>query len=113
MSNPVDCKVAKEPELKVSAKGLDYIKLTLVEDTEDGAKWHNGVAFGTFAKSLGSKLKKGMDVRVFGKFSVKEYNKKDGGVGTSNEVMISKVILEGGAQVDKFGDAPKTEPAPF
>lgn len=103
MNKTEDLKVAKDPELLTSKNNKTYLKLTLVADTEDGAKWYDAVAFGGFAETLKKTITKGMDLRVYGDFTIKEYTKRDGSVGTGNNVIINKVTLEGGKTVDKFG----------
>jgi single-stranded DNA-binding protein len=114
MANPpvvVTGRVAKEVKSGVSQKpgkpDLDYASFTLVEDTTDGAKWYDAVAFGTLAKLVTAKLTKGMEVKVVGSLTIKEYQKKDGGgTGTSNNLALKKLILEGGVELDKFTKVP-------
>lgn len=104
-------RVAKVPTMAQSQKNgqpLDRVNMTLVEDTPDGPKWYDAVAFGPFSKLVYSKLSKGSEAKFVGPVTVNEYEKKDGGIGTSLKVVINKVVLEGGLEIDKFSKAPDT-----
>ncbi len=111
----VDVKMTREPDpIGESGKGVKYLPLKgLVEDTVDGPKWFDGVVFGALAEQAKPLLKKGMELRLEGDLTVKEYNKKDGGVGTSNNLIVRKLTLEGGKVLDKFTAPEKKEDAPF
>lgn len=104
----VTARVAKVPTIAKSGKGVDYAKFTLVEDTADGPRWYDAVAFGGFARLVYSKMNKGSEAKFVGPLTLKEYQKRDGGVGTSNNLIINKVVLEGGVELDKFSKAPET-----
>lgn len=117
----VDVRMTREPEpIGLSAKGVKYLPLKgLVEDTQDGPKWFDAVVFGAMAEVLRPQLKKGMELRLDGDLTVKEFTRKDGGVGTGNSLVVRKVTLEGGKVVDKFTptaaavEPSKHEDAPF
>lgn len=118
-------KVTKDPVLSTSKatvknpNGLKFLKLNLVEDTQDGSKWYDGVAFGSLAEVLATKLVKGTEFKAIGPVQMKEYtHKTTGEVKTSLSLIVNKAILEGGLEFDKFTKAPavaeaKKEEAPF
>lgn len=119
----VDVRLTKEPEaVSISAKNKVYLPVKgLVSDTVDGPKWYDGVVFGPMAQLVKDRLHKGDEIRVEGELTVKEYTKRDGEVGTSNNLIMKKLTLEGGIVLDKFTPAttethavkPPSEDAPF
>lgn len=62
-----------------------------------GTNWITAQVFGKRAESLAKlELTKGTQVAVAGELRVREYDRKDGGKGTSVEVNASDVVLLGG-----------------
>ncbi len=109
----LDLKVTAEPKPGVGKTGTKYLQLKMVEDTQDGAKWYDGVVFGPFSELVAKKVGKGDEVRIEGTITVKEYTKRDGGVGTNNSLIVDKVTLVGGETIDKFASEAKKEAPPF
>lgn len=114
-------RVTKDPVLSTSKattknpKGLQMLKMSLVEDTVDGPKWYDGVVFGSLADVLAPILKKGMDFKAVGPIQMKEYLNKQGQTKTQLSLIVNKAILEGGLEYDKFSKVAeaKKEDAPF
>jgi len=81
-----------------------------------GTTWLNAKALGKHAESLGKlELRKGARIGAYGELQVREYDKRDGGKGTSVDVLVSQIDLldkrqESGDQ--QRSPAQRREPAP-
>ena len=62
-----------------------------------GTNWLNAKALGKHAESLGKlELRKGAQIGGSGELQVREYDKRDGGKGTSVDVLVNGIALLGG-----------------
>jgi len=81
-----------------------------------GTTWLNAKALGKHAESLGKlELRKGARIGAYGELQVREYDKRDGGKGTSVDVLVNQIDLldkrqESGDQ--QRSPAQLREPAP-
>lgn len=81
-----------------------------------GTTWLNAKALGKHAESLGKlELRKGTRIGAYGELQVREYDKRDGGKGTSIDVLVNQIDLldkrqESGDQ--QRSPAQRREPAP-
>ncbi len=110
--NDLVLSVVKIYEVKTSAKGTKYLNFKAVH--EDGAEktWFTCVAFKAMAKNMHGVLRKGGKIKVTGSVSQKEYQKKEGGVGLENKLIVdsAKVSTDDGVvTVDEFFEA-KSDP---
>jgi single-stranded DNA-binding protein len=107
--------VVSESTFAESAKGTPYCRFKGVHDGDEKV-WFSAVAFGPVAKGLHSLVKKGTKLKVNGAVSQKEYQKKDGGVGIENKLVIKEAKVatsKGVVEVDDFYEPPKSESSPF
>ena len=75
-----------------------------------GTNWITAQVFGKRAESLAKlELTKGTQVAVTGELRVREYDRKDGGKGTSVEVNASDVHLIGGKGDKQESSAPRQQ----
>lgn len=107
MSNMVTLigRVTKDFQMCRSAKGTPYVKLSVAVDGEDGnTVWYNVAIFKTLAQHFYNHTHgaKGTEFKFKGKLTKREYARRDGGVGVSNDVVAEVLWLEGGTQLDKF-----------
>lgn len=63
-----------------------------------GTNWYRVAVFGEQGERLADTLKKGDRVLVMGRFHAREYDRNDGGKGTSLDVVASKVVNLGRSQ---------------
>lgn len=103
----VDLKLScvKVDELKTSQGGKPYLRMTFVHDDGTDKTWFSGVAFGVVAGALSKHVTKGCKVKVTGKVSQKEYQKKDGTVGIENKLVVESAKVSNGitvVTVDEF-----------
>ena len=100
-------RVTKDPELKTSAKGVSFFKANAVHDKQDGeAVWLTVLGFKGISKSLAEHIKKGSLLKVSGKVTTKEYQKKDGGMGIDNSLIVDSALVSTAAglvEIDEFG----------
>ena len=66
-----------------------------------GTNWLNAKALGKHAESLAKlELRKGAQIGGSGELQVREYDKRDGGKGTSVDVLVNGIALLGGGRSD-------------
>jgi len=86
-------RLARDPELRTTAKGTQVCKLTLPVDTGFGdnktTTWWSATLFGKRAETAAKYSKKGDTVMVSGPPTVREYTKRDGDTGWSAELVAS------------------------
>lgn len=103
-------RITKDPKIGVTKSGDKYVSLNIAADTDSGETlWLDGVAYGLLAANLETRMKKGVKARFKGGVRVREYQKKDGSIGTSNNFTIDSVqVVEGGkvVTVDEFTSTP-------
>ena len=87
-------RLARDPELRTTAKGTQVCKLTLPVDTGFGdnkvTTWWSATLFGKRAETAAKYSKKGDTVMVSGPPTVREYTKRDGDIGWSAELVASE-----------------------
>ena len=87
-------RLARDPELRTTAKGTQVCKLTLPVDTGFGdnkvTTWWSATLFGKRAETAAKDSKKGDTVMVSGPPTVREYTKRDGDIGWSAELVASE-----------------------
>jgi single-strand DNA-binding protein len=77
-------RVGNELELKTSAQGVPYLKLSLAthsfnkEGAERATHWHRVMVFGNQANVCATYVRKGAQVMVEGSLECKAYTDKDG-----------------------------------
>ena len=86
-------RLARDPELRTTAKGTQVCKLTLPVDTgfrdNKTTTWWTATLFGKRAETVAKYSKKGDTVIVHGPPTVREYTKRDGDTGWSAELVVS------------------------
>ena len=89
----ITARLARDPEVKTSAKGTTVCRLTLPVDSGWGENksttWWTATLFGKRGEAAAQYLKKGSWVAVSGSAEVRTYSKKDGSTGFSAEVMVN------------------------
>ncbi len=90
---------AVNPDLKTSAKGMQYLNFGLAvytgkdQNDEPITSWFDVVAFGDSATNLFQSITGNKSVRVIvnGKMNVEEYTKNDGSKGKSAKIVADEV----------------------
>ena len=78
-----------------------------------GTTWLNAKALGKHAESLGKlELRKGARIGAYGELQVREYDKRDGGKGTSVDVLVSQIDLLGPKPDTGSGTSRNNAPRP-
>lgn len=107
--------VGKEPEVRVSAAGLNVCSFSLATTEywyKDGVKeekteWHRLVAFGKTAETLGKWLTKGKQIYVEGKLSTRSYE-SNGEKRYITEVIVNDFQFLGGNKKDNDDNTNET-----
>lgn len=92
--------VGKDGETRTTTSGTVITSFSVAwNDYRDGKSgpttWFRVSAFGKYAESLSGKIKKGMKVIVAGRVELREFEKRDGGSGTSLEIAADFIrVLE-------------------
>ena len=111
-------RLARDPELRTTAKGTQVCKLTLPVDTGFGdnkvTTWWSATLFGKRAEVAAKHSKKGDTVMVSGPPTVREYTKRDGDTGWSAELVASDFdfVSTGKPAQGNNAPAPKKKSAP-
>ena len=109
-------RLARDPELRTTAKGTQVCKLTLPVDTGFGdnkvTTWWSVTLFGKRAEVAAKHSKKGDTVMVSGPPTVREYTKRDGDIGWSAELVASDFdFVSTGKPQNGNAPAPKKQAA--
>ena len=109
-------RLARDPELRTTAKGTQVCKLTLPVDTGFGdnkvTTWWSATLFGKRAETAAKYSKKGDTVMVSGPPTVREYTKRDGDTGWSAELVASEFdFVSTGKPQGNNAPAPKKKSA--
>lgn len=99
-------RVTRTPELKALPSGTKIVMLGLAtndkykkdEEWVEESVFHNIVAFGKLAETIGQYVVKGQEIYVEGKIKYQTWEKKDGSKGHKTDIIISKM---------EFGQKPK------
>lgn len=94
-------RIGNDLELKTSAQGKPYLKLSLATHSYRGGEektthWHRVMVFGQQAEICATYLKKGSQVMLEGFLEVRTYNDKEGRKTTSVSVIANRVQFVGG-----------------
>lgn len=109
-------RLARDPELRTTAKGTQVCKLTLPVDTGFGdnktTTWWSATLFGKRAETAAKYSKKGDTVMVSGPPTVREYTKRDGDTGWCAELVASDFdFVSTGKPQGNAAPAPKKKSA--
>lgn len=90
-------RLGQDPELRFTKDGRAVAEWSVattrkINDNEE-TTWHRCVAFGDNAEHYVSSFAKGRRVIVIGRYSTKEYTKKDGTKATRSEVIVDEAGL--------------------
>lgn len=94
-------RVGNDPELKTSAQGKAYLRLSLATHTyragaEKTTYWHRVMVFGLQAENCAKYLRKGSSVLVEGLLECRTYTDGDGKKASSVSVLANQVQFLGG-----------------
>jgi single-strand DNA-binding protein len=94
-------RIGNDLELKSSAQGTKYLKLSLATNhhragQEKTTHWHRVMVFGSQAELCSTYLQKGSQVMVEGMLEVRSYSDKEGQKRTSVSVLADRVRFVGG-----------------
>ncbi|MBI2606929.1 MAG: single-stranded DNA-binding protein [Deltaproteobacteria bacterium] len=99
--------IGNDPELKKSAAGKPYLKLSLATNSlrktasggaEKTTHWHRVMVFGSQAEVCATYLRKGSPILLEGMIEVRTYNDKDGKKVSLHSVLANRVQFLGGRQ---------------
>lgn len=106
-------------ELKFSQSGVAFLKFSLADNESKklpngewetiGTTWFNVTAFGPTAEAFAESIRKGARVRVTGRVKLREYDRNDGGKGTSLDVSADAL----GVDAPKGTSRPAASPAGY
>lgn len=117
MSNNISmvCRLGKDSEVK-EIGSHKVLEMNVVNSTGYGERevstWYKATIWGARGEKLQSHLTKGKQVFLTGEFSIRTFDKKDGGKGFSAEIKVSEISFLGGGESGggaKSQDAPVTE----
>lgn len=95
-------RIARDPEMRTTARGTNVCKLTIPVDTgyadNKSTTWWTATLFGKSAESASKYLRKGSWVSVAGDAQVRTYEKRDGSTGVSAEVENARWAFAGPKQ---------------
>lgn len=110
--------LGRDPEIKMTAGGRAYARFSLAVsrkfDDREYTDWVPVVAWGDLAEAAGNRFRKGMKVKVIGRFTSSSYVGKDGQKRYSNEITAEAFFLpvykeESGKQADRGAPAAAPE----
>ena len=105
-------RLGQDPQVKQTAKGRHYTRFSIATNevyrTAEGEKrentqWHDIVAWGTKAETIGKYLKKGGRVAIQGKLTNSSWEDKAGNKRYSTEVTLNEFMM-----LDSRSSAPAT-----
>lgn len=94
-------RIGNELELKQSAKGVPYLRMSLATDSHRAGKektthWHQVMVFSTQAENCARYLRKGSQVMVEGSLEVRTYTNSEDRKVTRVSVLADRVKFLGG-----------------
>lgn len=104
-------RITRDPEVKGLPSGTTVAKFAVATNHifkgKDGeknetAQFHNCVAFGKIAETIGKWVKKGQEIYITGRVEYRTWDKKDGGKGYATEIVVENF---------QFGAKPKNSGA--
>jgi single-strand DNA-binding protein len=101
--------LTKDPELKFAESGIAYANFGLADtfkekNGEENTTWYDVVVFGDNATNLVDSARKGARITVSGRFSTKEFDRKDGTKGLACKITGDEVSIDlrfASAQISK------------
>ncbi len=112
--------LGRDPELKTTPSGANVATFTLATNRrwkdkngewQDETQWHNLVAWGPQAETIGSYLKKGSRLFVEGRLTHRSWDGQDGQKHYTTEVIVENYVFLDAAPEGVKG-AGKREPIP-
>jgi single-strand DNA-binding protein len=89
--------LGKDPEVSYTPNGLKVVKFSLAVNEKYKEKetttWVNVVAFDKLGDITAQYCRKGQQIFVEGRLSIRNYNKQDGTPGTWVEVLANQVVF--------------------
>lgn len=112
-------RLGKDPELKHTKTGKAVCSFSIATsesyvtdgDRQTKTTWHNIIAWGKLAETVGSYLKKGQEVYVEGRIENRSYE-KDGTTKYISEIIMSSLVFLGSKTEDKQ-DQKEDDDLPF
>ena len=88
--------ITRDPELMFSNDGLAYVRFGVADTYKDMSgtettSFYDVVAFDTVATNIAESFLKGSRVIIVGRFSLKDFERKDGTKGTAGEIVAETV----------------------
>jgi single-strand DNA-binding protein len=120
--------LGKDPELKYNSAGNAICKLSVAsrykpKSGEEETTWFTVIAFGDLAEHVAESLSSGLRVSVSGRFRKQKWEKKDGTMGYSDEVIAQDIsvdlrfqtveVQKGGRPAPKQAQAAYVDEEPF
>jgi single-strand DNA-binding protein len=109
-------RVGKDPELKYTASGVAFCRLSLATseswadkasgERQEKTEWHNLVAWNRTAEIINQYVTKGAQLYVEGSLQTREWDDREGNKRRTTEIRVSDVTLLGGK--GNGGIAPRT-----
>lgn len=106
--------IARDPEMKYTQNGKAVVSLSIaVKDYGDKVYFINCTAWEKTAEFIGNYFRKGQQILINGKLTVRDYE-KDGQKRYITEVVIEKAFFCGKKEAEQMdGFTPSSEPTPF
>jgi single-strand DNA-binding protein len=114
--------LGKDPDTRYTPSGTAVTGVSLAtsrtwKDKESGEKkeettWHNLVFIGRLAEIAGQYLKKGSQVYVEGRISVRKWQDRDGRDRYTTEIVVNEMQILGGRQAPAEPDPEERSSAP-
>lgn len=119
-------RVGKQPEIRYTGAGMAVLDLTIAVggskkvngQWEKTTQWLRTTCFEKRAESLVKMINKGDRIGVSGTLEIREYDRKEGGKGTSVEIANSEIVLlsdrrDGGQRQPETAPTEDHGPLPF
>jgi single-strand DNA-binding protein len=92
--------IGKDPEVSQTATGMTVSKFSLAVNEKfrdkETTTWVNITAFDKLAALTSQYCRKGQQLYVEGRLSIRNYDKQDGSKGTWVEILANKIVFLGG-----------------
>ncbi len=114
-------RIGNDLELKTSAQGKPYLKLSIAtkayrkggegSDIADATHWHRVMAFGAQAQTCAAYMSKGSTVLIDGFLEERKWTDKDGRKTSNSTVIANRVSFMGGRMHADVTQETAVEPA--
>jgi single-strand DNA-binding protein len=95
----------KDPVSRVTKSGKSMASFSLAhtegKDEQKKTIWFDVLAFDDLAEEVLEKVQKGKYVLVEGKFSIEEYEKRDGTIGIAYKVLCNNIVFDPARKSDR------------